>query len=316
MDTLDLSIVIVTWNTEKLILECLSAIYQYPVKINFETILIDNDSKDKTVKNVKAQFPKATLVENSTNIGLIKASNQGFQMAKGRYILWLNSDAILQKDSLDKMIQFMETHPKAGILGPRTFYPDGTLQLSAQQFPTPTTVFLENTYLSMLFKKNRWFGQYLMTWWDHADSREVDWVGGACLLIRRETFQQIGLMDERYALYSTETDWCYLARQKNWQVWYVPNIQVMHYGGQSTKQTSTALMENIRLDLLNLDLLRFMKKYYPPSQVKLAKLFLSFGMYLRMTKWILYYFLPGKRETALSRIRVFRKVLQIRYQDL
>lgn len=155
-----------------------------------------------------------------------------------------------------------------------------------------------------------------MTWWNHAESRPVDWVGGACLLIRLDTLQEIGLMDERYKLYSSEVDWCYLAKHKGWQVWYVPEIVVVHLGGQSTKQNSIHLLGNIRYDLLTMDLLRFMKKFYPLYKVRVSKWIYSASMVLRIIKSCFIYFLSNNQQYSINRIKLYKQVLSIRIRDL
>ena len=238
-----LSIIIVSWNTVDLLAQCLESIYAYPPDGEFEVLVVDNASTDNSVQLVGEQFPQVKLFENKVNVGFAGANNQAIQQSLGSYVLLLNPDTEVKASALEDLLQFMDRHPQAGAVGARILNPDETLQTSC--YPTPTLLreFWRLFHLDVFWP----YGSYHMADWNLQKSREVDILLGACLLLRRTVLDQIGLMDESYFIYSEEVDLCYRVQQAGWHLYWVPQAQVIHYGGQSTQQVAAEMFMRLYL---------------------------------------------------------------------
>jgi GT2 family glycosyltransferase len=234
---MDLSIVIVNWNTAGLLARCLESIYAHACSSDFVVWVVDNASSDGSPQMVCDRFPQAKLIRNEENLGFARANNQAIEGSCGRYILLLNPDTEVKPKSLDILLEFMEGHPQAGAAGARLLNPDGTLQDSC--YPAPT---LSRELWFLLHLDRFWpHGSYDMSEWALDAAREVDAVTGACLILRREILDQVGLLDEGYFMYSEEIDLCYRLQQAGRCIYWVPQATVMHYGGQSTKQVAATM---------------------------------------------------------------------------
>jgi GT2 family glycosyltransferase len=232
----DVSIAIPSWNTRDLLRQCLESVLRSSSGLSVETIVVDNASSDGSADMVAAEHPQAKLIRNRTNLGFAAACNLAFKLSSGRHFLLLNTDTILLDQALTSLVDFMDAHPGIGAAGCRLLNRDGTLQRSCSCFPSLTTELLDALYLSKLFPKSRLFGKYSMTYWDFDEVREVDFVGGSCLIVRREAIREVGLLDESFFMYTEEADWCYRLRQRGWPVYYYPVAQAIHLGGESARQ--------------------------------------------------------------------------------
>ncbi len=279
--SLDVSVIIVNWNTRDILRDCLESVYDQTEGILFEVVVVDNASSDGSGEMVRVDFPQVVLIVNSDNRGFAAANNQGMCVARGRYVLLLNSDTVVLDGAIQKTIRFADQHPEAAVVGCKTFYPDGTLQRNCFRCPTIVNMFLSATYLNKLFPRSRFFGRERMTWWDLDEVREVEVVCGCFLLVRREAIDEVGLMDERYFVYGDEADWCYRFRKAGWKVMFTPEPQIIHYHGASTKQLSREL----KWQLIG-SILIFMRLHR--SRVSfLAACFLSgFSLALRTPYWL------------------------------
>lgn len=223
------SIVIISYNTKDLLRACLASISrQYPALLPNVTV-VDNASGDGTVDAVRAEFPEVGLVVNPTNLGYAKAVNRGIRGSGTPYVLILNPDIEVGEGSIESLISFMESHPDAGIAGSRLVYPDGTLQYSCRTFYTLPVVLLRRTFLGKIFPKAGALREHLMLDWDHASSRPVDWVIGASMMVRREAFERVGGMDERFFLYLEDVDWCSRMQKHGYRVYYVADAEMKHH---------------------------------------------------------------------------------------
>lgn len=229
----DLSVIIVNWNTRDLLKKCLKSIIKNISGMSYEIIVVDNNSSDGSCQMVEREFPQVRLIRNKENLGFARANNQAIKRSQGKYILLLNPDTIVLNRALNKMVEFMNAHLQIGALGARLLNPNGTLHPSCRRFPTLATAFFENTFLDRLFPRNRIIGRYKMGYWDHDDIREVDQPMGACLMVRRKTIDQIGLLDEQFYMYYEEVDWCYRIKKAGWKIYFIPQAQIIHYAGQS-----------------------------------------------------------------------------------
>ena len=234
---LDLSIVIVSFNTRELTRRCLKSIEEYASGISHEVFLVDNASSDGSANMVAEAFPWVHLIRMTENRGFAGGNIPGMRRASGRYVLLLNSDAFLAEGVLNNTISYMDQHQRIGVLGCKLTNPDGSLQPSARMLPSPLNKILHITGLASRFPKSRFFGRVDFSWWDHSAPRSVGWVVGAFFLIRRETIADIGVLDERYFLYFEEIDYCLSARRAGWDVVFYPYAQTVHLGGQSAVKT-------------------------------------------------------------------------------
>ncbi len=255
---MNLSIVIVNWNTRQLLLDALESIYNAPPSFPFEVFVIDNNSKDESAEAVAKHFPKVVLIANKDNKGYAEGNNQGMARAKGKYVLLLNPDVILPAQGLEKAVAFMESHADCGALGVKQVHPDGRLQRSVRGFPSPLSILWELTGMSRLFTKSRAFGAYRMSWFDYASVCEVDQPMGTFLLIRQAVIEQVGMLDLSFPIFFNEVDWCLRCKRAGWKIYYTPDVEIIHYGGASTSQVGVAMAWESRRGLLS-----FYAKHYP-----------------------------------------------------
>ena len=226
--SVDLSIVIVGYNSRDDLVPCLKAIGASEDVVTRETILVDNASSDETIDLVSREFPWVKLFTNSSNVGLSRAVNRGIREAKGRYVLVLNPDIQIRGTSLDVLVRFMDDHADVGMAGAKLLNTDGTLQHSCRAFYTFWTLVLRRTFLGSVFRRSRTIQRHLMLDYDHETAREVDWILGACMLARRDALADVGPMDERFFLYFEDVDWCYRMWRSGWKVYYVPASIMTH----------------------------------------------------------------------------------------
>ncbi len=262
----DLSISIINWNTHELLAGCLQTIEQNKDGLKVEVIVVDNASKDGSQEMVQKRFPHVILLENEENLGFARANNQAIEASHGRYIMLLNSDTLLQPGSPQAMVSFMDSHPDVGIVGAELLHRDGSLQRSWAKFPS---IFSEVLGANFRSRKRYTTKKAPLAY-------EVDWVGGACLLIRRTTMEQVGPLDERFFMYSEELDWCYRTRQLGWLVCYLPGATVVHLGGQSSRLAS----RRMKAELYKSKLL-FFCKHYGRQRALLLTVFLQLMFYAR-----------------------------------
>ncbi len=246
---LDLSIIIVNWNARERLVECLTSIERQAGGLSLETWVVDNGSADGSAELVKRQFPWVKLVVNEENRGYARANNQALRRAQGRYLLLLNPDTVILDDALAVMLTFMDHHPEAGAVGCRLLNSDGSLQPSSYSFPTLLTI-LASTYrlkrlLPLDLLRESFLGRMLEGRFGHLSRhdqvRSVDFVTGACMMVRREAMEQVGLLDENFFLYAEEIDWCRRMKGAGWKIYFTPQAQVIHHLGQSSKQLGEAL---------------------------------------------------------------------------
>lgn len=246
MDSVDLSVVIVNWNVCNLLKQSLKSIYENTNRGGIEIFVVDNASTDGSVEMVRKEFPEAILLANPSNIGFPRANNLALKHCRGRYILLLNPDTIISKDALDRMIDFMDTHPEVGVVGPKILNLDNTIHFDcARNFPTLLNIFFEFSRLSKHFPNHRIFGRYRMGYWDHQDSREVDCLDGSCILVRNDAIKQIGFLDEQLFMYLEDIDLCYRIRENGWKIYYLALAEIVHIGGESSKRVNEPAFSNI-----------------------------------------------------------------------
>lgn len=251
---MDLSVIVVNWNTRDLLYQCLTSIYENSTGVQFEVIVVDNGSTDGSIDMIVRDFPHTVLIRNDMNCGFARANNQAIARSKGHYILLLNSDAVLLGDSAQSMVHFLDTHPGAGAVGGRLLNPDGSFQSSYNDFPG---LFSETLLLAGL---SRWLLPGTYPSYPEGASQEVrsvDWVGGALLMVRRQAIDGVGLLDEDYFMYSEEMDWCYRMKKGGWEIHYLPQARALHrFAGSASRVPEKRRAQLYRSKWL------FMKKHH------------------------------------------------------
>ncbi len=269
-----LSIIIVSWNVLELLSSCLASIERGRRELEIETIVVDSASADGTPQMVTERFPWVNLIACSENVGFPRGNNLGMEVANGRYLLLLNPDTELLDDALQTMVAYLDRHSEVGLLGPQLLNKDHSVQSSRRRFPTMATAFFESTWLQPMAPKSI-LDRYYMR--DVADDETavVDWVMGACMMVRQSVVAQAGGMDEAYFMYSEELDYCRRIKETGHQIIYLPTAQVIHHLGKSSEQAVTSRHINF-----NRAKLRYFQKYHGHFVAFVLRLFLlkSYGL--------------------------------------
>lgn len=226
------SVIIVTWNSEEYIEQCFTALVGVKNFDSLQIILVDNGSKDKTVKIVEEKFPYVRVVRNSYNAGLSQAINKGVRLASGKYILLFNPDVIVMETTIHKLCQFMDSREYVGACGPRFLWPDGKIQRSCRELPTFKNLFLEFSGIGRIMKCPSW----KMWHFSHKETREIEQLMGSCLMVSKRVFDEIGGMNERYPIFMNDVDLCYRIKRAGYKLYFLPDANVIHYLGGSTRK--------------------------------------------------------------------------------
>jgi N-acetylglucosaminyl-diphospho-decaprenol L-rhamnosyltransferase len=262
----DVAVVVVTYDALPWIEQCLESVRGVP------TVVVDNGSRDGTPAFVRDRFPETRVVE-AENRGLAAGWNRGIEESDSRYVLLLNADAWLVGDSLTRLVEFADSRPQAAVVAPRLSNPDGTLQRSVRGFPTTWRLATEYLFLRKLAPRSTAVNAFYAGGFDHDDVREVEFVMGACMLVRRAAIDAVGPADEDFFLFSEETDWCYRFRQAGWEVVFFPGAECVHVRGAS--HAGRFFRENLRGHL------RFLAKHRGERTAERARRVLRFALRLR-----------------------------------
>ena len=288
---MDVSIIIVSWNTKDILRESLESVFAQAGDVEFETIVVDNGSADGSAEMVRADFSQAKLISNNDNRGFAAANNQGIKISTGRYILLLNSDTIVLDRTIAKTVRFADEHKEAAVVGCRILNKDRTLQPSCFMFPSILNMILSATYLYKLFPKSRFFAREQMGDWDREDQRQVDTVTGCYMLVRIEAIDQCGMLDEGYFVYCEETDWCWRFKKAGWVNLFTPDAEIIHLGGASSAASKPAMILQLRGSLLY-----FFRKNKSFIEYAAACLLVALFFGLRVPYWFLKGLLVGKNR--------------------
>lgn len=230
----DVTISIVSFNTRDLLRAALAAALR-SAGVSLEIVVVDNGSKDGSADMVEREFPGVQIIRNADNRGFAAANNVAMRRAAGRHVLLLNPDTEVRPDTIGTLARYLDEHQRTGICGPRVLYPDGSFQSCGYRFPTVWSEIRMSKNVNRVIKAVVGPETFVA---DHPETREVDWVDGCCLMIRRAVIDQIGLLDEQYFLYAEELDWCFNARKAGWGVAAVPAAEMVHHLGKSSSQVS------------------------------------------------------------------------------
>ena len=275
-----LTVIIVAYNVRDLLVQCLHSLGEEAA----EVFVVDNASEDGTVEAVRADWPAITVIGNADNKGFAGANNQALRLARGKYLCLLNPDTVLRPDALGRLQKALDQYPRVGIVGPRLLNPDGSLQSAGLNFPTRAGLLASAVPWTRRPRAPRRGGE---------GPRPCDWIIGACMVIRREVLDEVGLLDEEYFMYGEEKDLCYRAKQAGWRVACLPAAEVVHHGGQSADQAP------VRSYLAFLDSqFRFLGKFYAPEDARLFAEATWVGCWLRgLAARVLAAVQPARRGT-------------------
>jgi len=293
-----LSVIIVSFNTQALTLRCLETLHAELEGISSEVFVVDNGSADGSGSAVRERFPQVRLIESRRNAGFGAANNAAMREARGRYFLLLNSDAFLRSGAVRALICCLKAKPGTAVVGPRLLNEDGSLQRSCFRFPRPLQAWAENLWISYLFPDSSAVGDFQR--WAHDEEREVDFVSGACLLVRRDVYEQVGGFDEAFFLYAEETDWQRRIRDAGWEVVFTPTAEVTHLGGASGAGSSPRIS---RYFFRGLDL--YERKHHGFGGFVSVRFAMIVGCSLRAALWAIVLLTVAKhRDLARAKVRL------------
>ncbi len=259
------SIIIVSYNTAELLRDCLASLQEKVVGVDYEVIVVDNNSSDESVALVRRHFPSITVVCNCQNAGFARANNQGYALSRGDYILLLNSDTLIQAKAIERLVGFMDRHLDVAIVGPKLLNSDGSLQAQCRRrFPKLINSLAYVSGLSRLFPKSRMLNSYIMEDVDPLRDHEVEAVSGACMLVRRKVVDEVGgLLDEAYFMHFEDIDLCFRCHTRKYGIWYLHDAEVVHLKGQSSKFRR----HGVRKDFFDSALIYLAKNYRAESWI-------------------------------------------------
>jgi GT2 family glycosyltransferase len=291
---MDVSIIIVNWNTRDILRDSLRSIHDQTAKGCYEIIVVDNASSDGSAAMIRHEFPDVRLIANDTNRGYGAAANQGIKIAAGRYVLILNSDIIICDGAVDKTVKYADTHQNAAIVTCQVWQSSNEVQMTCFRFPSVLSAIFSVTGLSKVFKYNRFFGREWMLWWGRNSEQEVDVASGMFLLVRREAMDKVGIMDETFFMYYEETDWCRRFADAGWKILFWPGAKVLHiHGGSQSSQQKAAEM----FALQRKSMLLYFRKHHSGLAHLTVRCVLAISFVTKFFVWntiILLRFIAGK----------------------
>jgi GT2 family glycosyltransferase len=313
---LDLSIIIVNYNGFNYIKKCLESISTNFEPFLWEVIVVDNGSIDESInylRKIKSKNSNFYLIENINNYGFAKASNIGAVKANGEFLLFLNPDTEIIQGGIKDIVNFcrgQSTREKIGVVGAKVINPDGTLQYSCRSFPTIARQFYESFFLYRIFKNSKVFGSYFLSYWDHNRTIEVDWLTGAFMLLKKDTFFSVGGFDEDYFLYSEDTDLCLKFNRSGFKNYYFNSYQLKHSdGGVASSDIS----------LRNVQIWKSRRLYFLKNYSKAHALFLSYFYFLgvvnRIVLFVFLVILNPKKKEIRNRLKSYLKTLKLYFSN-
>lgn len=290
MPGIDLSIVIVNYNTKDYTVQCIDSIQKDPPLVAYEIILVDNASTDGSAGFLAGKYPGVGIIQSEENVGIAGGNNLGIRAASGRFILLLNNDTIVIPGSIDRTVEFMELHPEAGGVGGNLVNSDGSFQSGYYNFPTLGRLFLITTKIGQMMRdyypSNPRAGTII----------DVDWMSTAFMTFRREALFGIGLVDEQYFIYSDESDLQLRMRKAGWKIYYLPDLETIHFGGRSLNPWR-------RRRLVYRGYLLFFTRHRGAFQTTLVRVLFTIICLLKLPFWMFNYLMPARRNLASEEMR-------------
>jgi N-acetylglucosaminyl-diphospho-decaprenol L-rhamnosyltransferase len=294
----DFSIILVSWNNIAYLEPCLDSLYKSKLHYEFDVVLVDNGSTDGTQTLLREKYPQVKVIQNDHNVGLSRACNQGIEATTGSYVLLLNDDTLVNGTSLDILVEFLNAHPEAGAVGGQLLNPDGSVQSCYNHFPSLHEEFLIATRLGPLF----WEGYPGIV--EGKEIKSVDWIGSACLMLRRVALEQVGVLDEEYFIYGDEADLQYRLKKAGWQVYYLPQVTTIHFGGRSLNRWR-------RRKMVYRGHMLFFRKNYGWLRTGILRAMLAVLSLAKMFIWVGGLVSSHWRERARKELDSNREVVQL-----
>jgi len=270
---MELSAVVIHYKSPNVLVACLRALAAdtHPPGIagpgpETEVVVIDNDSRDGTPARITAEFPRVRMIANTENVGYARAVNQGIAATTAPFVLVLNPDCVIPPGTLRTLLDYLAAHPRTALAAPKILNDDGSLDYTARAFPTGwALLFNRYSLLHSLFPNNPWSRQYMLLDWDHTTARDVDWVSGAFMLVRREAIDQVGGMDEAFFMFNEDVDWCRCFQNAGWKVTYVPEATITHHVGASKSRVAPRVIWSRHLGMIH-----YYRKHHRPNPLALG----------------------------------------------
>ncbi len=305
---MELSIVIVNYNVKYFLEHCLHSVFKSLKNIEAEVFVVDNNSVDGSIGMIREKFPEVELISNKENVGFARANNQAIKKALGKYVLLLNPDTVVEEDTFEKCLLFMDQHPDAGGLGVKMIDGKGNfLPESKRSLPTPSVAFYKIFGLSSLFPKSRHFGKYHLTYLSKDKIHEVDILPGAFLLIRKTVLDKTGLLDEQFFMYGEDIDLSYRILKAGYKNYYFPETTIIHYKGESTRKTSINYVR-----VFYTAMIIFAQKHFSTKNARLYSILINFAIYFRAFLSIVRRFILDAILPLSDAVTIFAGYLLIR----
>lgn len=293
-----LSIVLVCWNNKAYLDPCLKSLYDTGMENSFDVVVVDNGSTDGSQQMLAEKYPDVKIIQNSSNVGLGKASNQGILATTGRYILLLNNDTIVNGPSFDAMVEFLDKNPRTGAVGGKLMNPDGTIQAGYNYFSSIYEEFLVATRLGEFIRRG------YPAVMNAEEIRSVDWLGSACLMIRRTALDEVGLLDEGFFIYGDEADLQYRLKKDGWMIHFLPHVYTIHYGGRSMERWP-------RRRMVYRGKLLFYRKHYGFLKTLMLRVILGSLSSAKLVAWAILFMVPGQHNLAKKELRSNLDVIKL-----
>jgi GT2 family glycosyltransferase len=288
---LDLTVIIPNYNTRALLRNCLESIYRHAEGISLEIICVDGNSPDGSADMVAANFPEVVLIRNASNESYARSVNRGLRLAQGRYACFLDSDTLLIENAFKPLVRFMEEHPEIAVCGPKLLNPDGSVQHHIRSFASLGVFFLQTLNWHKMFPKSRLMNRYYNTDFDYTTAQPVECIGTSVYMIRRSTWETVGLLDERFRWAMPDLAYNYTLHKLGYKVYYTPCTEVVHLSGQTASQNVLkALREQCQ------GLIDFSEAYDYFGKSRLTKALVRFGVRVRYYTKVLGYYLSSDKR--------------------
>jgi hypothetical protein len=308
----DLTVIIVSYNDEIFLYDCLDSLRETVDGVDFDVIIIKNDSEPVDLKKTGDLREKVTVIQSGSNIGFARGVNMGLKNTESRYVMLLNTDTKLCPESVTRMYDFMEKNKDAGLCGPRLLNADGSLQLSCKATLRPPGAMLKNAALNLVWPDNGITDRHLISKKAHMSTHDVDCLKGACLFIRRRVLEQVGNMDERFFMFGEEFDLCLRVRKAGWRIVYLSRAGVIHYGGGSSKKTYKEDAVDYDLERFK-SLFKFYKKHYGRKGFGLFKIISVIEIFSDLRRVVNS---PERSKILSVKLKLAKKVSRMGYKNI
>ena len=294
MNSLDITIIIVGWNSKEYLLKCLQSLFKEKINYTTEIIFVDNGSSDGSIEAVRDEFKFVKIIENSKNLGFARANNLGINQSSGRYLCLINPDIIILPGCINRIISYMDNHPSVGILGPKVLNPDMTLQISWRKLPSLFNCFCRAFALDSILLRLKGLKKL-----QNHKIRQTEVLSGCFWMVKREALQEVGYLDETFFIYAEDIDWCKRFKEREWNVVYFPKSQAIHHGGTSSKHAP--ITSYLQMQKANL---QYWRKHHGTYSQAMYFIILYLHHMLRVSVyWLLLLIIPKERKEMVHKLK-------------